>query len=300
MPTLILAADPGTVQGSNGRITADMDDLRILDGQHRIQAFGNAVHALTIAAGQSEPGEAPERLERLRKQELPVVIIEVRDKRDQRQLFAWFARNKPIEPAVREFFDESNPFGKAAKVAMEDSKTLNGNVTYSVRTVPPRGRELISLSNLKEIATTIQLGIRSPRAEDIAAAWEEENQLNLQNRLIEFFDEFLPACTPNYGFLANPNQIRDKILSERSNSHAGNPLIIRLVANAWARWTVDHKREPERLARHIGTIKMNRADPTNDLEEKLEVITGDRKKPLGLRDRKWEKATADIIREAQG
>ena len=139
----------------------------------------------------------------------------------------------------------------------------------------------MSLSNLKGIATTIQLGIRSPRAEDTAAAWEEENQLNLQNRLIEFFDEFLPACTPNYGFLSNPDQIRDRVLSERSNSYAGNPLIVRLVANAWARWTVDHKREPGRLARHTRAIRMNRADPTNDLEEKLEVITGDREETAG-------------------
>ena len=300
MPPLILAADPGTVRENDGKITAEMDELRTLDGQHRIQAFANAVHTLSIAAGQSGPGEAPEKLEKLKKQELPVVIIEVRDRRDQRQLFAWFARNKPIEPAVREFFDESDPFGKAAKAVMEDSRTLNGNVTYRVKTVPPRGRELMSLSNLKEIAVTIQLGIRTPRAEDTAAAWEEENQLNLQNRLVEFFDEFLPACTPDYGFLSDPGQIKNKILSERSNSYASNPMIIRLMANAWARWTIDHRRKPEGLARYMGNIRMNRADPTNDLEEKLEVITGDKKRPLGLRDRQWEKATADIIREAQG
>ena len=38
-----------------------------------------------------------------------------------------------------------------------------------------------------------------------------------------------------------------KILSERSVSYALNPLVIRLIANAWARWTEGHELLPAKL-----------------------------------------------------
>ena len=301
VPAIILAADPGNVSEKSGRITAEMDEIRILDGQHRIQAFSNVVHEMQIATGrEDQPGDAQERLDHIRKQELPVVILQVKDKKDQRQIFAWFARNRPIEPAVREYFDESDPFGKAAKAAMEDSRVLDGNVTYKVKTVPPRDREFLSLNNLKEIAITIQLGIRrAPRAEDRAACWERETQEALQKKLLEFFDDFLPSCKPNYEILSDPAGIRPKILQERSISHTCHPLVVRLIANAWARWTTDYEREPEKLARYIGQLKLKRADPLNDLEDSFGVVAGDKKKFQGIRHKSWEDATALIIRTAQ-
>ena len=301
VPAIILATDPGTVSEKSGRITAEMNDIRILDGQHRIQAFSNVIHKMRIETGrEGQPSDAQERLENFTKQEIPVVILQVKDKKDQRQIFAWFARNRPIEPAVREYFDESDPFSKAAKAAMEDSRILDGNVTYKVKTVPPKDREFLSLNNLKEIAITIQLGIRrSPRAEDRAVCWEKETQEALQKKLLEFFDDFLPSCGPNYEILSNPAGIRPKILHERSISHACHPLVIPLIANAWARWTKDYEREPEKLARYIGQWKLQRANPLNDLEDIFRVIAGDKKKFQGIRHKSWEDATALIVRVAQ-
>ena len=301
VPAIILAADPGTVSEKGGRITAETDEIRILDGQHRIQAFSNVIHEMQIATGgESQPGDTQDRLDNMRTQELPVVILQVKDKRDQRQIFAWFARNRPIEPAVREYFDESDPFSKAAKAVMEDSRILDGNVTYKVKTVPPKDREFLSLNNLKEMAITIQLGIRrTPRAEDRTACWETETQEALQKNLLEFFDDFLPSCRPNYEILSEPAGIRSKILQERSISHACHPLVIRLIANAWARWTKEYEREPEKLASYIGQLKLKRADPLNDLEDSFGVITGDKKKFQGIRHKSWEDATILITRAAQ-
>ncbi len=301
VPAIILAVDPETVREKSGRITAEMNDVRILDGQHRIQAFSNVIHKMQIATGrEDQPGDAQERLDNIRKQEIPVVILQIKDKKDQRQIFAWFARNRPIEPAVREYFDESDPFSKAAKAAMEDSRTLDGNVTYKVKTVPPKDREFLTLNNLKEMAITTQLGIRrAPRAEDRAVCWEKETQEALQKKLLEFFDDFLPSCMPNYEILSDPAGIRSKILHERSISHACHPLVIRLIANAWARWTKDYEREPEKLARYIGQLKLQRANPLNHLEDSFGVITADKKKFQGIRHRSWEDATALIVRVAQ-
>ena len=73
--------------------------------------------------------------------------------------------------------------------------------------------------------------------------------------------------------------------------------MIRLIANAWARWTEGHEPLPaEKLARHVGQLKLRRADPLNDLETNFGVVTGDRKKFKGIRDKNWEEATTHIIR----
>ena len=298
MPAITLAALPGRIQQKDAAIEVDPEDLSILDGQHRTQAFSNLIHEWQTAHNQEELAD---RLKALEAQELPVVIFEVESNRDQRQMFAWFARNKPIEPTVREYFDQSDPFGTAAKAAMEDSKVLDGQVTYQVRTVPPKDRELMSLSNLKEIASVIQIGIRrAPKAEDRAACSQEDNQEALQKRLVTFFDEFLPKCLPNYELLTEPAHIRTKILQERSRSYAVNPMVIRLVANVWARRTDGQDAPPtDQLALYVGEMKLRRADPTNDLEDKFAIITNPRKKFPGLRDKVWEEATTKILEEAR-
>ena len=301
MPSIILAVAPGAVSETRNTIEVSTDQLQVLDGQHRIQAFSNVIHGWEMDAPRDESNSIQEKLDRISKEELPVVIMEVQDKRDQRQIFAWFARNKPIEPAVREFFDESDPFNKAAKAAMETSTVLEDRVTYKVKTVPPRNRELMSLNNLKEIATTIQLGIRrAPRAEDRAACWQQDIQTALQQRLVQFFDEFLPTCQPNYEIITQLADFNRKVLNERSVSYALNPLVIRLIANAWARWTEGHEPLPaEKLARHVGQLKLRRADPLNDLETTFGVVAGNRKKFNGIRDKSWEEATTHIIRAAR-
>ena len=65
--------------------------------------------------------EAQIRLNEAMDSELPVVIFQVKSIDDQKQMFAWFARNRPIEAAVRSWFDQSGPFNNAAKSAMATS-----------------------------------------------------------------------------------------------------------------------------------------------------------------------------------
>ena len=48
-------------------------------------------------------------------------------------------------------------------------------------------------------------------------------------------------CQPNYEIITQLTDFSRKILSERSVSYALNPLVIRLIANAWARWTEGHE-----------------------------------------------------------
>ena len=55
------------------------------------------------------------------------------------------------------------------------------------------------------------------------------------------------SCQPNYAIITELSNFSRKILSQRSVSYALNPLVIRLTANAWARWTEGHELLPAKL-----------------------------------------------------
>ena len=128
MPSIVLATDANGIGNgaAKGTIEIQPESLRILDGQHRVQALSNFTARLAedaerqVATG---PGtsEAQIRLNEAMDSELPVVIFQVKSIDDQKQMFAWFARNRPIEAAVRSWFDQSDPFNNAAKSAMATS-----------------------------------------------------------------------------------------------------------------------------------------------------------------------------------
>ena len=146
---------------------------------------------------------------------------------------------------------------------MEDSTVLNGRINWRSRRVPAKEADLLSLANLKDIATTIHIGVtRTPKALDRKIIGEPEPQQALQKQLTEFFDKFLPSCRTHYEFLADPKNIRAKILQSRQASYALNPLVVRLFANTWARWTeIQNPPTTHRLASYISSLNLNLASP---------------------------------------
>ena len=301
MPSIILAVTPGKITEKGKTISVNTESLKILDGQHRTEAFSRLIRQWQTDAPREDTSDTQQKLDAILTQEMPAIIFEVNDDQDQGQLFAWFARNKPIESPVQDYFDESDPFGKAAKAAMNDSTSLKGQVSYEKNSLKRNERNFMTLNNLKGIATTMQLGIRRrPTAGDHEAYKDPATQAKLQARLIQFFDDFLPSCQPNYELLTRIADFKKDILFDRSNSYAMNSPIMRLIANTWAQGT-NRNIEPERLAQIIGNLNMRRADPMNDLENKLGVIK-DNHKPNPFHPftgPEWEEATKTLITEAQ-
>ena len=106
MPSIVLATDADGVWNGAARGTIEIqpESLRILDGQHRVQALYNftaklAAEAERQASTEQGASEARIRLNEAMNSELPLVIFEVKSIDDQKQMFAWFARNRPIEAA---------------------------------------------------------------------------------------------------------------------------------------------------------------------------------------------------------
>ena len=292
MPSIILAASPDQIKSKDGQIEISTGELKILDGQHRIKALSDFKHQIAS----KDESKANEMLQ----SELPVVIFEVKDVEDHRQMFAWFARNRPIEAPVREHFDNSDPFNNAAKAAEKKSSTLNGRVNFEKGKIETRDPNIITLTSLKEIATVIQIGIqRTANETNRQECRQDDNQANLQDKLIEFFDEFLPECQHNYDLLADLEKLDTKLIYERNATFAFDAQMIRLIANVWARWAHNYNRPPEKLTQYVGKIDMLKTSPTNNLEEPFRVINSETKKYERPRDKSWEKATEIILTAAQ-
>lgn len=290
LPSIILAAPRGTAKpNAKNELTADTKSIKVLDGQHRIQAM------LDLARNGHE--NQAELLE----QEIAITIIEVKDPNDQANIWLDFARNKPITGAWRDAVDNAKPFVRAAKLAIEDSSILkNRTLIGKTKIKGHRDTELLSLTDLKTITATIALGIRrAPSPKNQAAYESPERQEELKNRLVHFFDQFLLACRPNYDLLANPQTIGQHIIFQRTHTCAYDAPILNLLAEIHARWA-ESQRDEKRLAEYLGRISLNKADPDNRparlglYDPTRETYEPAAKKQL------WSQAAIAIREEAQG
>ena len=91
----------------------------------------------------------------------------------------------------------------------------------------------------------------------------------------------------------------DNVQADRNRNSALHPEMIRLVANAWARWTIDTKKDQEKLQKLIGSLNLRVSDSNNDVVTKLEVMAQNHRRWLALRDESWHKATGFLLAEAE-
>ena len=130
-------------------------------------------------------------------------------------------------------------------------------------------QHLLTLIELKEIASTIALGIgrRVTPSDKTKYATDDEQSL-LQDRMNVFFDQFLPSCDQHYASLENQQGKEDHFNFDRRGKYALDPPTIRLFANCWARVAIDHNQNTEGLANAINQLNLQRSDPGNDFSKK--------------------------------
>ena len=253
LPALILATDLGVLQkAAKGSLVCDTANLRVLDGQHRIKGMTE----------QAIRGDSD-----FIKQELAVVIIEVRNSQEQGQIWMDFAKNKAITGSWRDAVDNTTPFNRIAKLAAEDSTVLKGRTLVGRRTISHNAPELITISGLKQVTSTIALGVhRNATSRNQLAYESEDKQQELRTKVVSFFDKFLPLCQPNYELLNTPEQFGQHVIGHRVGTCAYDTPAINLLANVHARWMKDGKEE-NRLANFVGKMNMSKAAPENWLSQ---------------------------------
>ena len=290
LPGIILAAPPGSIsQDANKAILVPRDQVRVLDGQHRIHALGQI-----ISRGTTEEHRS------LNASQIPIAIFEVHEDTDQQQMFAWFARNKPIEAATRELFDYSDPFNNVARHAIDNATVLTGRVNTQVsRTNPDRDQYLLTLTELKNVAAAIAIGVRNnPKKQDQARYWQDEALDGLKKAIITFFDEFLPTCGSQYHKLLDQEPQHDQFNFDRRGTYHLHPQTIRLLANCWARVAQDTGQSTSRLARHVAGMNLEKANPTNDFQE-MQLIKEGKDSFQTNNHIVWTNATSTILKAAQ-
>ena len=141
---------------------------------------------------------------------------------------------------------------------------MNGHRESGRRTEGENAPKLLTLNQLKGIAIR-----RTPKPADRDdQRWEADTQQELQERLVEFFDTFLPS----YQVLDKPREIEKNIRRDRNVSYACHPQVLRLMANTWARWRFDRQMGPDTLAAAIGEFNLRTADPENLPYQDWEII----------------------------
>ena len=284
LPALILATSPGTLPDPmKGQLVCDTGNLRVLDGQHRIKAMTGQV-----LSGNQEISE----------QELAVVIIEVKNEHDQGQIWQDFSKNKPISGSWKDAIDNANPFVRAAKLAAESSATLKGKTKIGKTKITDSDPELITISGLKQIASTIAVGIQRAASPKNQSAYQPEaKQHELRDRVTRFFDDFLPQCDPNYRLIKEGEQFGQTIKIRRIESCAYDTPTLNLLANVHARWLESGKSE-EQLAQYAGSMSLSKTAPENWLSKNNVYDPGKGSYALSKEKKLWASASIAMTKEA--
>ena len=298
LPPVALAARPGQITNNGNAVSLPADgSINVLDGQHRVQALHQRQARLADQQAADPDGQAQGERAKLLAEGIPVIIYEVNSNEEQAQLFSWFGRSRSVEGAIREYYDRSDPYGASSKEAIVGSSTLNGRVTWHTASVPKKGEEanaLLTFRELKSLATAIENGIRRPPTPEQRKACREDKALEaLTNDLVEFFDDFLPSCTPVY------TELKGNIRHDRAISHALHPQTLRLIGNTWARWKRDRNQGPQNLREVVSNLNMRMADPGNDLIGRLALMDGLTLKFKRTADKAWDDATATLLNLAE-
>lgn len=286
LPALILATSPNSLKnGAKGAITCDTNLLRVLDGQHRIRGITG-----TALNGNGN----------LMKQEMALLIIEVKNLQEQSQIWADFAKNKPIDGHWKEAVDNHTPFIRITKLAAEESAVLKGRVAIGKQAIKHNSPEMLTLSGLKQITATIALGIqRTARTNNQSPYAAKAKEEELTDRIVRFFDHFLPSCTSNYQVLATPEQFGPNVLSIRNATNAYDTQVLNVVADVHSRWLENHKPE-EVLADYIGNLNMNKADHGNWFYRNGAYDLGKENYIKAGKKKEWEALSALMTDEAEG
>ena len=300
LPPITLACSTGMIDHESDRIKLSAEQFSVLDGQHRLERPWRLTSDREEEPNSDDPGvETPNPAETLLAQEIPITVMEVSSVEDQRQLFAWFARSRAVDASTRTYMDQSDPYNNAARSAMKSSGNLKRLTTYEIGRIRSGSNYLTTLTQLKELGEVIITGIqRGPNRIDRQKMEDQGQQALVADRLMTFFDAFLPACGDSYATLYRDNFPLTSIPILRNESLAYDHQILRLLANAWARWTIDQGHQPGDMASVIAALDLKKSNPQNDAVA-LQVVHPDSGKYLGSRDRAWNEATNTLLTRAR-
>jgi DGQHR domain-containing protein len=195
-PSYILGAITLTVEPGSVRFVPDAEtdqaglapvsgklyvpiDIRfwVEDGQHRLYAFERLLD-----------GDGTKKLvDRVRRDSVPVVIVEERDLFKIQQDFVDMQRNaKVVSPAIAAAFNRREPINRVARSLVDRARFLTGRVEFFKTTVGKRGHSLFTINQVRSAAAIFVLG-------SLPQSWREVDRLTRTQIPADKIDETAAA-----------------------------------------------------------------------------------------------------------
>ena len=176
------------------RIRASLSNTRrIFDGQHRRRA----IHDVLAALRQSEVAEDKKRLEQILGASVSIVLYAEEDVATLRQMFVDASKTKPIEPNTVARFNSRDPFNVAALKLSESSKLLRYRVEMERSTAGRTGYNIVSINQLSTILKILLVGFGRRVTHEMNRELMGKIE-DLCGKGLEWSDDFLPSCRPEY------------------------------------------------------------------------------------------------------
>ena len=276
-----------------GILTVENRELFIIDGQHRRRAISELLHGLRADLNQAK------NLEKTEAQQVLVTLYVCQHERDMRQLFAWMAKNKPIESNTQELFDSSDPWNNAAQDIRDDTDLLKGRINLNKATLGKSDEYLLTNSHLRNNALVITLGGKGRATKGLIQHHrQEEQQTEITLNCKGFYDNFLPECHEIFSKIKAGEIANAELPHIRQNNWLLEPPLIRLLADCYGQIKKTNA-DQEALMEHIAAMTVDRSNTKNDIV-KLNLIDPEKNRLYPRNKDAWTLAASQIIRAATG
>ena len=288
-----ISAKPDEIQWDQGErvLTVENKALFIIDGQHRRRAISQLLHELRADLNRAND------LEKTEAQQVLVTLYVCQHERDMKQLFAWMAKNKPIESNTQELFDSSDPWNSATQDIRDDTDLLKGRINLNKATLGRNDDYLLTNSLLRNNALVMTLGGKSRATKGLTQHHRQDGpQAEITLNSKSFYDNFLPECHDIFNKIKAEEIANAELPHLRQNCWIIEPLIIRLLADCYGQVKRTNADE-HALIEYIHSMNMDRNDPKNDIEE-LNVIDPEKRRLYPRNKDVWTLAASKIIKAA--
>ena len=278
---------------SKAILTVDNKNLFIVDGQHRRRAISQLLHELSADLNRAKD------LEKTEAQQVLVTLYVCQHERDMRQLFAWMAKNKPIESNTQELFDSSDPWNNAVQDIRDDTDLLKNRINLNKATLGRNDEYLLTNSLLRNNALVMTLGGKGRATKGLIQHHRQEDpQAEIVLNCKGFYDNFLPECHDIFARIKSGEVANAELPHRRQNNWIMEPLIIRLLADCYGQVKRTNA-DQEALMEYIQSMNMNRNDPKSDIAG-LEIIDPAKGRLYPRNKDVWTLAASQIIKAATG
>ena len=237
---LLLGISPEAVQFHSyqddvdvvGDLTIDrsgMSSMKMFDGQHRRRAIRDVLKA------SSQNSRHAQRIARLKKASLPIMLYVESDIAKLRQMFADAAQTKPIEANAVVRFDLRQAINNAALWTQENSDLFSGRVEMERPSVSATSQKIIAINQLAAALKAAEIGHGGRVSKERNDAYMLDLD-PLYERCREWSDDFLPMAREEYNALMGGAIDDSEIPLKRAETMAYNATVIRMLAGCLHEW----------------------------------------------------------------